>query len=446
MASHGEDGIRPYSANPAYWQYKGRPTLLLGGSVEDNLFQIPDLREHLDLLHSVGGNYVRCTMSSRDEDNVWPFEQDDATGLYDLERPGGEYWRRFERFLRLAAERDVIVQIELWDRFDYAREPWLSNPYNPKDNVNYTCEESHLAEAYDRHPAMRDNPFFRTLPSMDDNRPLLRFQHRQVDKLLDISLGYPNVLYCMNNETGEPHEWGQYWIRLIRQRAAERGATVFTTDMFDDGWKAQDSRAYPAVFRDGEHYTFIDISQVNSRNFHEVHWARLRWLVEQSQRHRRPVNHVKIYGSGHTFFGSGGPKDGVERFWRNLIGGSAAVRFHRPPSGNGLNERAQASIRAAREFESAAPPWRLEPMMELLMGRSCEVYLTGQAGKTYVAYFADGGSVGVDLGGAGGPFRLRWLSIAAGEWQQEAAVDAGSTVALNAPGGGDWLAVLSRRE
>ncbi|NLD74710.1 MAG: hypothetical protein GX649_18575, partial [Chloroflexi bacterium] len=73
--------IRPYDANPFYWQYKGQPVLLLGGSVEDNLFQIPNIREHLDLLHSVGGNYVRCTMSSRDPGDAWPFERDPATGL-----------------------------------------------------------------------------------------------------------------------------------------------------------------------------------------------------------------------------------------------------------------------------------------------------------------------------------------------------------------------------
>ena len=48
------DRIQIYSDNPRYWQYKGKSVLLLGGSVEDNLFQIPDLKEHLDLLQSVG--------------------------------------------------------------------------------------------------------------------------------------------------------------------------------------------------------------------------------------------------------------------------------------------------------------------------------------------------------------------------------------------------------
>ena len=77
-----EDRIQPYVRNPFYWQYNKQPVLLLGGSIEDNLFQISYIEEHLDLLHSVGGNYVRCTMSSRDEGNTFPFERDPHTGRY----------------------------------------------------------------------------------------------------------------------------------------------------------------------------------------------------------------------------------------------------------------------------------------------------------------------------------------------------------------------------
>ncbi|TVS20647.1 MAG: hypothetical protein EA424_02935 [Planctomycetaceae bacterium] len=63
--------IQPWSQDGRYWQYKGRPVLLLGGSDQGNLFNHPNigsngLEAHLDLLVSVGGNYLRNTMSSRD--------------------------------------------------------------------------------------------------------------------------------------------------------------------------------------------------------------------------------------------------------------------------------------------------------------------------------------------------------------------------------------------
>jgi len=132
------DRIRPWSEDPRYWQYKGTPVLLLGGSREDNLFQIDNLEAHLDLLASVGGNYIRNTMSDRDEGNVYPHARR-SDGLYDLEQWNEEYWRRFAELLRLTAERGIIVQIEVWDRFDLSdakgMHNWRRHPYNPANNA-----------------------------------------------------------------------------------------------------------------------------------------------------------------------------------------------------------------------------------------------------------------------------------------------------------------------
>jgi len=65
--------VQPYAKNPFYCQYKGEAVLLLGGSDDDNLFQWTGkkLTDQLDLLKSVGGNYVRNTMSDRDEGGEW---------------------------------------------------------------------------------------------------------------------------------------------------------------------------------------------------------------------------------------------------------------------------------------------------------------------------------------------------------------------------------------
>ncbi len=136
--------IDVYPANPRYWQYGGRPVLLLGGSVEDNLFQIPNLCEHLDALAAAGGNYVRCTMSCRDEGDVWPFSKVD--GLYDLDQWEPEFWRRFETFLDETERRAIIVQIELWATFDYYRDVWDVNPFNPACNSTYTAEANRAAD------------------------------------------------------------------------------------------------------------------------------------------------------------------------------------------------------------------------------------------------------------------------------------------------------------
>ncbi|HPM82234.1 MAG TPA: hypothetical protein PLF81_16115, partial [Candidatus Anammoximicrobium sp.] len=152
-AAEPGDRIQPWPDNPRYWQYRGQPVLLLGGSKDDNLFQIPDLQEHLDGMARVGANYIRNTMSDRRDQGfeVYPFRQL-PDGKYDLDEWNQEYWKRFENMLRWTGERGIIVQIEVWDRFDYARDNWEPHPYNPKNNVNYTVEQSGFEEHYPDHP------------------------------------------------------------------------------------------------------------------------------------------------------------------------------------------------------------------------------------------------------------------------------------------------------
>ena len=143
-----KDRIQIYKENPRYWQYKGEPILLIGGSVEDNLFQIPNLREHLELLTSVGGNYVRSTMSWVDEGDVPPHKK--VGDKYDLNQWNEEFWNRFRNFITWTHEMDIIVQIEVWATFNYYREPWAANPFNPKNNSNYTAGRNGFADSCER--------------------------------------------------------------------------------------------------------------------------------------------------------------------------------------------------------------------------------------------------------------------------------------------------------
>ncbi|MCG9132970.1 hypothetical protein J5I95_14930 [Candidatus Poribacteria bacterium] len=122
--------IQIYKDNPRYWQYKGEPILLIGGSVDDNLFQIPNLKEHLELLKSVGGNYVRSTMGWTETVDVPPSKK--VGDLYDLNQWNDEFWTRFRNFIRWTYEMDIIVQIEVWATFNYYRDYWEVNPFNPK--------------------------------------------------------------------------------------------------------------------------------------------------------------------------------------------------------------------------------------------------------------------------------------------------------------------------
>jgi hypothetical protein len=446
-----EDRIQPWSENPRYWQYRGRPVLLLGGSKTDHLFLADGLLEHLDEMHAVGGNYVRNTMSQRESKELKPHKLL-PDGTFDLDQWNEDYWARFANLLRWTAEREIFVQIEVWDRFDYSMSNWGHSPWNPANNGNYSFEETGFDREYPRHPSQDRHPFFHSIPGMPRYNPKLdrvrRYQEAFVSKMLSHSLDYGHVLYCMDNETSTPARWGQYWIEFIKARAAQRGTFVYATDMWDDAYQGPKAKHAPIMFQDPEHYMFADISQVNSRNFDDDHWQVLLWTIQQVNAGQpRPVNHTKIYGGGYASFGTGGLEDGVERFWRNLLGGSATVRFHRPPSGNGLNERAQACLKAARLLEGVIKLWDIQPHMELLQDRRPnEAYLAARPGESYAVYFTYGGAVRLDLAQAQGTFTLKWISITEGTWWgKEQTLEGGKAVELAAPFKGGWVAAIVKK-
>lgn len=433
--------IQPLEANPAYWQYKGEPVLPLGGTVEDNLFQIPDLVSHLDLLRSVGGNYVRNTMSGRDEGNVWPYRTDGS--LYDLDQWESEYWNRFARFLALTAAREIIVQIEVWATWDFYHANWERHPYNPKCNVTYTAEQSGLPEVFETPPFRPDegkHPFFWSVPAENNLPVALEHQQRFVDKMLSYSLKCDHVLYCMDNETSVTPEWGTYWSEYIKAKAKEAGVGVETTEMWDK-WDLAHAQ-HDALFDHPETYSFADVSQ-NNHQKGQTHWDNA-----QKQRARirasgsvRPMTSVKIYGGEESPFGDA--RDGMERFWRNIFGGLASARFHRPNGGLGLGEKAQANIRSLRSLTNRMDVFTCEPHNDLLSDReSNEAYCLAHPGREYAVYFPDGGEVTLDASAHCGPLAVQWLRIMDSEWKEAEPLPEGDRVKLSCPSRDYWAALI----
>ena len=431
------DRIQVYKDNPYYWQYKGNPVLPLGGSVEDNLFQIPNIREHLDLLKSVGGNYVRCTMSCRDEGDVWFFKK--VGDLYDLEQWNDECWRRFSTFLELTAERDIIVQIEIWATFDYYQDNWEVNPFNPKNNSTYTFEETGLPGEVESHPIKTENNFFWSVPNENNQQMVLKYQQKFVDKLLSYSLQYGNILYCMDNETSVTPAWGEYWATYIKTKAEEAGTGAETTEMWD-AWDLSHQQ-HKATLDHSDIYPFCDISQ-NNHQKGQTHW-------DNAQKFRaslfpiRPINSIKIYGSDRGRFGN--TRDGLERFWRNIFGGLASSRFHRPPSGEGLNKNAQAHTKSMRMLTDNMDIFTCEPHNDILSDRrENSAYSIANPGKEYAVYFPDGGSVNLDLSHARANLKARWLDITGSRWAKEEMLESGGVVTLSPPGAGHWAVLINR--
>lgn len=447
--------------SPWYWQYKGETVVLLGGSWQDNLFNHPhELEDHLDVLAAAGGNYLRNTMSHRNEGNVFPYERNED-GLFDLDRFNDEYWDRFERFLELTYERDMIVQIEIWDPWDKYEDHqsyggWSHYPFNPDNNINYTAGESGLPAEVDYPPTgtPTDHPFFRTVSALNNNELVLGYQQAYMDKLLSIAFRYPNILYCMHNETGEEVEFGDYWADYVRQRADEAGIPIHITDMRRNEDVRSDDHTY--IFDNPQRYTFVDISQNNAwPGLGQGHYDNILWVRDRISEHPRPVNNNKNYGAVRH-----GEEESVARMGRMIFAGSSGARFHRPhpledPSamyeksewGLGLSPRAQQIIRSLRMATDELDITRTEPRNDLLSDRSeNEAYLLAEPGRQYAAYFPDGGSVTLDMSQAEGQWRQRWINLDEAEWQPYRRLRADDEVRLDAPDEGHWITVLSPME
>lgn len=450
--------IKIYSENPYYWEYNGEPVLLLGGSREDNLFNHPEgLAGHLDTLKMVGGNYIRNTMSSRNPGNPWPHKILES-GLYDLDQWDEEYWRRFENLLKLCLERDIIVQVEIWDPWDYfmTEAPigygpenvgWESCPYNPMLNINYTAEESGLATDIEYHSGSRpsDHLFFHTVPELKDVPLIRNYQEAFVDKLLSISLDYPNVLYCMNNEIGEPAEWGEYWANFIRLRAKEEEKEVFLADMRRNS--NFNSEEQVNLLHDSIHYDFFEISQ-NTANNDQRHYDQIIYIRNQITDFPKPLNNVKIYG-GDIGSWTTSVEEGTRRFWRNIFGGLASSRFHREgPSplffGVGLSHIAQTHVKSMRMLTGEMDVFSCIPSNHLLSERDPnEAYCFAEEGKQYALYFPDGGEIVLDLAGTTGTVEIRWLDIIQSSWMESEIIEGGRQATITAPVTGQWAALIT---
>ena len=438
-------GIRPYENNPFYWEFRGKPCLLVGGSVDDDLFQVSWFEPHLDTLAACGGNYIRNTMSPS-ANQRWPFGKKD--GKYDMNTLNPDYWYDVNRLLNAATDRDIVVQIEVWSTFSYYHNNWTNhNPFNPAHNINYTVEESGLPVVNTSHPTRADNPFFRTVPEYMNNTVVLAYQQKYVDKLLSITMKYDNVLFSMDNETSVDPRWGAYWAGYIKEAYKAAGKTAYVTEM----WNSWDltHKWHLNTIDHPETYNFVEVSQntwqEGQRQCDRLGYVRGRLIEKQMV---RPINNIKIYTmrSGNRYLT---PRLAVDRMFVHLWGGVAAARFHRPTSpghGIGLDQNAQRAISGIREVFGKFDIFTSEPDDRLLKDRAeNEAYCLAREGRQWAVYFPASGAVILRASGAPeeATFRIHWYDLDYLAWRPAYEIKAlDNYVPLGCPEQGRWVAIV----
>lgn len=449
--------IQVSSLNPRYWEVKGQPTVLLGASDTDSLFQMPhdQMIHQLDTLVAAGGNYVRNTMGDRGEGRVYAFHQL-PDGLYDLDQWNPEYWKRFETMLEETSKRGVIVQIELWDRWNFTTEPWSIHPWNPKNNITFNEDEVKLPSDGSQHYGARS--FWKSVPEWHDDPIVRAYQEKYVAKVMSIALRFDNVLYVMTNEQDIEDvaaPWSLYWTKFIKAQAEAAGKSISRSPMF-----VRANSTIDHLLDNLDHYEFGDMSQTGlewKQNHADIVIRQRTKLNERPM----PLNSVKQYGGiREVVFSPGKSDEGAARGWRTIFCGGATVRYHRPgPSGEyglGLGQKGQRHLAGLRLITNIVPPWRAQLHQDavgLLSGRQDdEAYIMVDPEHAYVIYMPHDADfpnreadfkVDVDVSALEGEKRVRWYNIEAAEWGPSFVSD-DDLIRLIRPGTAHWVAVITR--
>ncbi|TVQ88154.1 MAG: hypothetical protein EA393_09585, partial [Bacteroidetes bacterium] len=129
---------------------------------------------------------------------------------------------------------------------------------------------------------------------------------------------------------------------------------------------------------------------------------------------------------------AGTEKEAVERFWRNIFGGAASTRFHRPAHrggdfywGIGLSERAEQTLRAVNMFLDEFDIFNAQPYEAFsTLGNSVDSYCMANLGKEYAVYFP-GGRATVHLDPWVHTIRasVKWLDVASLTWSEEEIIE-----------------------
>jgi hypothetical protein len=463
-----ENRIKPYKNNPAYWQYKGQPVMLLGANATDSPYLLPDQETYYDELSDLGGNFTRYNVKQRLVDGLVQMfpHQKLPSGQFDLEMWNEDYWDLFEQGLEMTRDRGIFVQVELWDRFDVGCDKYYKNAaWCPANTVSYTEESSGLPNEWTGcDSVIHAHPFFHTVPELESNQMVLDLQKEFVDKVLSITLKFDHVLYVITNESTLPLEWSDYWARYISEKAGEKNRRVEVSEMpwtiadaFPFPWQ-QPSLKDPHIWIDHvlDHpgtYSFCAFQFQPIFKSRQEHYDRLlaiRELVLKGNTGVRPINAVKIFARTRIIQGEDEPNPQT-RYWRPLLAGWSAVSLHRQHENSGylgFSEEGQNNLSAARKFCEAIIPWNCNPAQGLLLNRDPdEAYLLANPGLSYGIYFPFSGSVVLNLDDySGSIFSLRWINIETGDFYGDAErIAASATVLLSTPesgGNAGWAATL----
>ena len=439
--------ITLHSDNPHYFEYRGKPAVLItsaehyGAVINLDFDYIPYLEtlaaDRLNLTRVFSGAYVEPVGAFRIEQNtlapasgrfICPWGRSETAGYanggnkFDLAQWDNEYFKRLRDFMREADKRDIIVEFTLFCPF-YGDHQWKISPMNPVNNVNGLGPE--------------DRTHVYTL---DKSAGLLTVQEDLVRKIVSELKEFDNLIYEICNEPyfgGVTMEWQHHIADIIREAEKDVKHPHLISQNIANG-SAVIEHPHPAVSVFNFHYATPPVAV--ARNY--------------------GLN--KVIGDNETGFKGNADSTYRKEGWQFLMAGGALYNsldysftanhedgtFRYPdtqPGGGSAALRKQ--LAHLQQFMSKLDFVRMKPDSTSLITLPSRrhTWMLSEPGKQYAIYIFGKGPFDLTLTAPDGDYEIEFTDPVSGNMESSRATSSGENLTITTPAYNEDVAVSITR-
>jgi hypothetical protein len=447
--------LRLHPANPHYFEYQGKPTVLITSAEHYGAVLNPDFdyKIYLDELAHHGLNYTRIftgayieapdagdfgieknTLGPKAGRFLAPWKRSNQAGYFyggnkfDLDQWDDAYFARLRAFVALAQRKGIIVEVTMFTSH-YSDAGWKSSPLHVMNNVN------------------RVDSVSKTQALTLQNGNVLRYQENMVRKFVQELNGFPNVLFEIQNEpwadnglkvatltqTDPVNPEAKSWQQVVELANPDRLAWQqrVASWIVEEEAKLPNRHLIAQNISNFYHKITNPDPQVSVFHFHYAH--------PEAAAHNQDLNRV----IGFDESGFNGTSDDVYRrqAWRWLLSGGGLFNNldysfttakpkgtdrQKAPGGGSVALRQQ--LKVLKGFMEQLDFVKLSPKPQVLTGVSvpnARTCVLAHEGQEYAIYFEGGQRLKADLRLPSGNYQEKWLDTRTGKILKSATVSHG---------------------
>ena len=403
--------------NPHYFLWRGKPSVLITsgehyGAVLNLDF---DYRQYLDTLAKDGlnltrtfsGAYVepqgafniaRNTLAPAAERFISPWARSDTPGYanggnkFDLTKWSGAYFRRLNEFVGYAAERGVVVELNLFCPF-YDEAQWKLSPQNAANNVNGIGTVA------------RTNVY-----TLDQHGGLLAVHEALARKLVTELKDFDNVYYEICNEPyfgGVTIAWQHRIADVIAETEQRLGVRHLISQNIANN-KAKVATPHPAISIFNFHYA--SPPDTVAMNFE------LNKVIGDNETGFKGTNDTHYRMEAWQFILAGGG------LYNNLdysftAGHEDGTFVYPAKQPGGGNPSFRKQMKVLRDFVHGFDFIHMRPDHSVVKGglpEKAKAYALVEPGKQYAIYVFGGSQATLEIALPSGNYKAEWLDPVAG--------------------------------